>query len=115
MAVHWEKPMFGTLKLKTDASVCQGRGFGGGILRDHEGKLVFAFYKEFGDMDVITAEACSLLTGLIICKDRGLQHLQVEVDSEVLVRLVNSKVIAKWPLINHIRQIRALLSSLSAS
>lgn len=26
MAVHWEKPMFGTLKLKTDASVCQGRG-----------------------------------------------------------------------------------------
>lgn len=30
------------------------------------------------------------------------------------MRLVNSKVIAKWPLINHIRQIRALLSSLSA-
>mgnify|MGYP004703850185 CR=1 FL=1 len=40
--VTWEKPPPGWLKLNTDASVLHGRAAGGGVLRDHWGKVGFA-------------------------------------------------------------------------
>ena len=76
---------------------------GGGLVRDHVGKLVVAYYKEFEESDVISAEALALLHGLEICVERSFQSLQVEVDSEVLVQLVSSTCSAKWPLCNHLR------------
>lgn len=36
-------------KLNIDASVVCGLATGGGVLRDHEGKMIFAFYQEFGE------------------------------------------------------------------
>ena len=35
-----------------------------GLVRNEDGDLTFAFYKEFEDFDVLTAEALSLLAGL---------------------------------------------------
>ena len=32
-----------------------------------EGKLIFAFYKEFGEVDVLTTESLALLHGLQLC------------------------------------------------
>ena len=64
MLVSWEKPPMGRLKLNSDASVINGKAAGGGVLRDHWGRVVWAYYKEFGDLDVLAAEARSLLFGL---------------------------------------------------
>lgn len=65
--VKWHKPEGGYFKLNTDASVCDKRASGGDLLRDHNGKLIFAFYKEFGEMDIIQGECSALLYGLQLC------------------------------------------------
>ena len=62
--ITWSKPVFLQFKLNMDASVHNGRAFGGGILCDHEGKYIFAFYKEFWEEGVLMAECLSLLHGL---------------------------------------------------
>ncbi|XP_071926970.1 uncharacterized protein [Coffea arabica] len=49
IVVTWTKPPALHYKLNTDASVANGRASGGGVLRDSNGRLVFAFYKEFGE------------------------------------------------------------------
>lgn len=48
--VLWEKPLIGIYKLNTDGSLMHnpGRIGGGGILRDIQGKLVYAFYIPLG-------------------------------------------------------------------
>ena len=92
-----------------------GKAFGGGILRSHEGTLIAAFYKEFGEFDVLEAEGLSLLYGLQLCAQREVGNLLVEVDLKTLVTLVNSPAIGRWPLCNYIHQICWHLLLLSAS
>ncbi|XP_027184105.1 uncharacterized protein LOC113782410 [Coffea eugenioides] len=84
--VTWVKPPQGRCKLNTDASVSSSGAIGGGILRSAEGDLVFAFYKEFGDQDVLMAEALTLLEGLMLCRQGNHRTCQIEVDSRVLIK-----------------------------
>nr|XP_027082338.1 uncharacterized protein LOC113704655 [Coffea arabica] len=114
-AIAWERPPFGEFKFNSDASVLQGRATGGGLLRDYQGKLVFTFYKEFGDQGVLEAECMALLCGLQLCLQRGVYPSLVEVDSKALVQLVVSGAIAKWPLCNSLRKVRGLLEVFSAA
>ena len=48
--VSWNKPQEGKYKFNTDGSALQDSGKigGGGILRDHQGKLIYAFSFPFG-------------------------------------------------------------------
>ena len=59
-------------------------------LRDSDGRLIFAFYKEFGEKGVLEAEALAVLEGLRVCAAKGVQEVMVEVDFAVLVSLVKS-------------------------
>ncbi|XP_027158457.1 uncharacterized protein LOC113760083 [Coffea eugenioides] len=111
--IAWEKPPPGLLKFNSDASVNHGRATSGGLVRDCQG-LIFAFYKEFGEQDVLEAESMALLFGLQLCLQRGFRPSLVEVDSKALVQLVVSGVIAKWPLCNILRKVRGLLEGFSA-
>ncbi|XP_027169503.1 uncharacterized protein LOC113769236 [Coffea eugenioides] len=103
------------MKLNMDASVCNSQGVGGGMLQDHEGKINFAFYKDFEEVDILIAENLALLHGLQLCSMNYRGKLLVEVDSESLVTLVKSGCISKWPLCNFLWQIHALLKDLSTS
>ena len=76
------------------------------MLQDHESKLIFAFYKEFGEVDVLTAESLALLHGLLFCNSGRVQRLLVEMDLAGLVQY--------WLLCNSLRQIRGLLRSFNA-
>ena len=113
--IAWEKPPLGLLKFNSDASVNHGRATGGGLVRDCQGKLIFTFYKEFREQDVLEAESMALLFGLQLCLQRGFRPSLVEMDSKALVQLVVSGVIAKWPLCNILRKVRGLLEGFSAS
>ncbi|XP_071928034.1 uncharacterized protein [Coffea arabica] len=115
MLVSWEKPPTGWLKLNSDASVINGKAAGGGVLRDHWGRVVWAYYKEFGDLDVLAAEAQSLLFSLQLCVERGVSSLIVESDSRVLVQLVGSKALSKWPLCTVLREITHHIGRLEAT
>ncbi|XP_071909662.1 uncharacterized protein [Coffea arabica] len=63
-AVSWKRPPLHHVKLNTDTSVFLDRAHRDGLLRDSEGRLIFAYYKEFGEIDVLRAESASLLYGL---------------------------------------------------
>ncbi|XP_071905811.1 uncharacterized protein [Coffea arabica] len=115
VAVAWKRPPLQFVKLNTDASVSRGQGTGGGLLRDHEGKVIFAFHKEFGETDVLTTESLALLHGLQLCSMAFRGRLLVEVDSLSPISLVTSRCSSKWPLCNFVRQIREMLKSLSTS
>ncbi|XP_027171647.1 uncharacterized protein LOC113771242 [Coffea eugenioides] len=113
--VAWVKPLAHYLKLNTDASVTATGAFGGGVVRSNEGKMIFAFYKEFGEASVVHAEALALLAGLTYCQERHLTGVRVESDSEALVRMVASEALACWPLCNALRRIRSILTNLEAT
>ncbi|XP_027150394.1 uncharacterized protein LOC113750636 [Coffea eugenioides] len=66
VVVTWAMPPARQYKLNTDASVVNGKASGGGVLRDSHGRVIFAFYKEFGDKGVLHAEALAVLEGLLI-------------------------------------------------
>ncbi|XP_071918851.1 uncharacterized protein [Coffea arabica] len=105
----------GSLKINTDVSVRDGRALGGDLVLDHEAKLIFAFYKEFREVEVLLAEALSLRYGLQLCVVRALEKLEVEVDSEVLVRLIVATSLVGWPICNVFRDIRLLLKDLEST
>ncbi|XP_027171679.1 uncharacterized protein LOC113771278 [Coffea eugenioides] len=65
VVVTWAKPPPLQYKLNTDASVVNGRASGGGVLRDSFGRVIVAFYKEFGEKGVLQAEA--LAGGWLFC------------------------------------------------
>ena len=111
-ATVWAKPVGHAFKLNTDASVAEGGASSGGIVRSVDGNLVFAFYKGFGEADVITAETKALLTGLQLCHEWHLTQVGVEVDSSTLVSLVSSCGTARWPLVNIFRHIQWLVAQM---
>lgn len=76
--VLWEKPRVGFVKLNTDGclkrlEIPSGDSSGGGILRDHEGDVLFTFHEYHGTSccSALAAELKALLTGLKICHERG--------------------------------------------
>ena len=62
----------------------------GGLLQDHNGRLIFAFNKEFGEVGVLIVESSTFLHGPSLCKERALERELVEVDFEALVRMLHS-------------------------
>ena len=60
-----------------------------------EREIVFAFYKELGDVDVLIAEALALLASLQLCQERGVCGFVVEVDAKGLVQSVSSNSLAR--------------------
>ncbi|XP_071924888.1 uncharacterized protein [Coffea arabica] len=115
MLVAWSRPPAQGLKLNTDASVTSLGAFGGGVARSSEGRVIFAFYKEFGDVSVLHAAALALLSGLVYCLDRAISGVRAESDSAALVRMLASGAPASWPLCNVLRKIRFLLQELGGS
>ncbi|XP_027062835.1 uncharacterized protein [Coffea arabica] len=103
----------GFFELNLDASLVECTALGGGFLYDHNSKLVFAYFKKFGDVDVLVVEGLSLLHGLRLCKDKGYSLIHAQVDSQALVALVKSSHTAKWPLCNVLREIQFLLDILN--
>ena len=84
----WRLLVSSFIKLNTDASVLQGRGYGGGLLRDHEGCVLFAYHKEFVEADVLLAKSLLLLHGLHIFIHRMVGTSLVYVDPDILVGLI---------------------------
>lgn len=93
MPVYWDKPRLQEYKLNTDGSLLQnGCGGGGGVLRDRNGRMIFAFTEAYSEVSVLAAEMRALITGLQMCTDRGLNSVQIEVDSKLLVQMFKKEM-----------------------
>ncbi|MQM20188.1 hypothetical protein Taro_053203 [Colocasia esculenta] len=99
--VRWITPPSGRLKLNVDGTFMRtlGTAGGGGILRDHEGNMCWAFARAYHDLNSsLAAEAMALNDGLSICCSKGVSEVLVETDSLNLLQLVTKQISSQWDL-----------------
>uniref|UniRef100_M1DEJ8 RNase H family protein n=2 Tax=Solanum tuberosum TaxID=4113 RepID=M1DEJ8_SOLTU len=86
IAVCWEKPTVGVYKLNTDSSTLNNPGKigGGGILRDDQGNMVYAYAIPVGFGTNNKAEIQAAIHGVTWCMQHGYRKIILEVDSELL-------------------------------
>nr|XP_010313000.1 uncharacterized protein LOC104644619 [Solanum lycopersicum] len=109
--VRWNKPVLGTHKLNTHGSAIQNSGKigGGGILRDHQGKIVYAFSLPFGFGTNNIAEIKAALYGLEWCEKHGYKRVELEVDSELLYNWIKNKIRIPWRYEDLVQQIQHII------
>ncbi|MQL68861.1 hypothetical protein Taro_001149 [Colocasia esculenta] len=94
-------PPSGRLKLNVDGAfmMTSGRAGGGGILRDHEGNMCWAFAWTYHVLNSsLAAEAMALKDGLSICCSKGVTEVRVETDSLNLFQLFTNQISSSWDL-----------------
>ena len=86
-----------------------GTGGGGGVLRDSSGRLLFAFSAYLGEITSLHAQTSALLIGLRECAQRGFDNVVIQLDSLVLVMVLQKTFQRRWHIRKEVRQIWQLL------
>jgi ribonuclease HI len=87
---HWQRPQPGWIKCNVDASFHaeDRRGATGVVLRNHDGRYIVGRAKWYDNcLNVLATEALACRDGVLLARELGMQRLQLETDSQVLVRL----------------------------
>jgi len=86
--VMWKTPPINKYKLNTDGSALHNPGKigGGGILRDDQGVIIYAFAIRFGEGTNNQVEVQAACYGLNWCLQHGYNNILLEVDSELLTK-----------------------------
>ncbi|CAI9785059.1 unnamed protein product [Fraxinus pennsylvanica] len=113
--VRWQRPMQGWYKLNTDGCCLGNPGICGAgcIIRNEKGDIVIAFTKYLGEGTNNGAELLVLLYGLRRAKRMGLNRLEVELDSLIIVNWLKRKVCGIRYLEDYWEEIQYLLSIIS--
>lgn len=91
--VVWAPPKNDVIKLNTDG-VSRGNpgvAAGGGIFRDLNGNIIYAFGNFYGEETNMMAEARAALDGLLLAWEFGIFSVWLEVDYEVLAFILLGK------------------------
>lgn len=114
---RWFPPRRGRLKLDVDGSARGNPGLerGGSILRDEKGKLIRAQGDAYGRASNMIAESRALLQGLQLCFDTGNKQLVIEVDSVILMWIIQRRVKVPWAIAYIIRSCVQLLQKMEYS
>ena len=90
--VRWTKPLDGWHKLNMDGALCgnPGKAVGGGVIKDCHGGWVKGFSRSIGHATSVMAEWWALRDGLILAIQLGINQLEVELESKVIVEMLNS-------------------------
>ncbi|XP_027120520.1 uncharacterized protein [Coffea arabica] len=82
---------------------------GGGILHDGNGVMVFAFTVPFREMSSVQAKAKLLLFGVQQCIQCGFVRLHVEVDSLLVVQILQNKAACPWKIWAEMEKIKGCM------
>ncbi|EOY25451.1 Uncharacterized protein TCM_016759 [Theobroma cacao] len=112
--IYWRKPFTGEYKLNVDGSSRNGHlAASGGILRDHTGKLIFGFSENIGLCNSLQAELRALLRGLLLCKERHIENLWIEMDALAVIQLIQHSQKGSHDIRYLLESIRKCLSCIS--
>lgn len=112
----WVPPKEGQLKLNFDGSSCGNpspTGFGF-VVRDDQGKLMFAVCVPLGICDSTQANLVSLLKGLLMLRLRGVRNCMVEEDSFTVISWAKGDAMGSWKLLHFLREVMHLVLELWA-
>lgn len=89
--VAWQRPPFTHLNLNIDASVKNQVARVGGVVRDTNGDVVFAFADSLNPGEILAAELEGIFKGIQLCRDRNLWNIILETDSEMAYNLISNQ------------------------
>ncbi|GLT70676.1 hypothetical protein SLA2020_427380 [Shorea laevis] len=91
--VRWYPPDFPFLKLNTDGALSHvaEKASAGGLIRDHEGRWVHGFALCIGKQSSFIAELWGCRAGLRMAFDLGITHLILEMDSLLIVQMLQAR------------------------
>ncbi|KAH0657989.1 hypothetical protein KY289_026737 [Solanum tuberosum] len=114
ITISWQSPSSPFLKLNTDGNALHNPGKigGGGILRDSNGNMIYAFAIPLGIGTNNQAETQAATHGLDWCVQHGYRKVILEVDSELLTKWLNHKSKPPWKLQKYITQLHQIITEL---
>ncbi|XP_055824345.1 uncharacterized protein LOC129892829 [Solanum dulcamara] len=112
--VTCHKPLCNLVKLNTDGSALDnpGRIGIGGILRDHRGKLIYAFAAPLGFSSNNQAEVQAIVLGITWCIQHGYSKILLEVDSKLLIKWLRQEFKPPWSIRDYINELQDLINFL---
>jgi ribonuclease HI len=81
------------------------------LLRDEDGHWIRGFSKSLGSTTAYVAELWGLLEGLSMARSMGFNKLEVQMDSEIIVNIINKHgqgSVSGWSIIKKIRSLLSL-------
>ena len=110
--VCWIPPI-AHLKLNTDGCSKGNPGAfaSGGVLRNQKGRFILAFACNFGVCTSLQSEVKALLVGIHLCTDRGSFGFQIEIDSQILVNILQGRFACPWRVQQEVDTLRNLFAS----
>ncbi|KAL0288501.1 UNVERIFIED_CONTAM: hypothetical protein Sangu_2655600 [Sesamum angustifolium] len=84
-----------------------------GILRNHLGRVMFAFLEPLGINTNTQAELSAIHRGLQLCRDKGFRKIWIETDAKAIITLISSPRQGAWNLQNTLQRIRNILSQMT--
>jgi ribonuclease HI len=109
--IQWKCPEKGWISLNTDGAAKSDTTMAGcgGILRNDNGIWITGFSKFLGSTTAYMAEVWGLYEGLSLARSLGIERLEVQVDSEALVKATNKDGMGCTMSWNIMQKIRDLL------
>ena len=95
MILRWLPPRLG-LKGNVDGSSSLSSSGGGGIVRNRDGMVIFAFSHYYGNVTNNEAEMRAVWDLICTCGDVGLALSVVESDSEAVIHMITGKMAIQW-------------------
>ncbi|KAK9990476.1 hypothetical protein SO802_025461 [Lithocarpus litseifolius] len=110
--VHWNKPEQGWMKLNTDGSSLgiSSLAGGGGVIRDWTGRWIVGFSRKIGIATNLMAELWAIWDGLMLCVDRNLVMVEIELDAKSIVDILQNSQYTNNSLSAIIENCRYLIS-----
>ncbi|XP_015064594.1 uncharacterized protein LOC107009770 [Solanum pennellii] len=112
--VTWEKPQQPFLKLNTVGSALNNPGKigGGGIVRDYQGNMIYAYTIPLGIGTNNQAEIQAVSHGLHWCIQHGYRKIHLEVGSELVIHWLSNQTNYPWNLQPYILEIHRIVHQL---
>ncbi|KAI0527418.1 hypothetical protein KFK09_003018 [Dendrobium nobile] len=111
--VIWLKPSFPYVKLNTDGFVGVNSAGMDSIIRNYFGNPIAAFSRPLNFYSVLTAELLGLSYGLDLCLRLGFHHVNIEVDSKLVIHVISDNNAGSLQNFYTIRKIKMTLSMLT--
>ncbi|CAN1137163.1 Putative ribonuclease H protein At1g65750, partial [Linum perenne] len=89
--IGWRPADEGWCTLNSDGSLFThpNRAAAGGLIRDHEGRLISAFAANLGVCSIMRAELRGIVEGMRLAWDRGIRKLCIQSDSKAAVSILS--------------------------
>ncbi|WMV30175.1 hypothetical protein MTR67_023560 [Solanum verrucosum] len=108
ISVWWDKPTRGVYKLNTYGSALNNLGKirGGGILRDDQGNMIYAYAIPLGFGTNNKAEIQAATHGANWCLQHGYKKIILEVDSKLLSKWINHNSSPPWQIQQYTQELK---------